>query len=152
MNISNKKILNNFKKIRTALILLILAAPYLIYEKFFADKIALNKIISNGIEFVECENIQGIKGLLSNEFKDKDELLNKARNFFKEYELLKIKISKKSIKIDNKIAESTLYLLITSNLEGLGKVTGTQNANIEFKKDKIRAYRGWRIKDVNYDY
>lgn len=125
---------------------------YSIYEFRFADKITVNRLIKDGVTYFESEDLPEIENLLSIDCENRDQLLKEGDKFFKEYNPLKIKIVKKVLEIDNNAARMALFILITSRLKGLGKVTGRETVGLEFKKEKVKKYRGWRIVNVELDY
>ena len=133
-----------------ALFSFIAGSSYIVFHIFLSDKQMINKIIKDGAYFIEIEDIDSIAGLLSDSFEKSNEILNTAEHLFLIQDETEIKIIRRDMMIEEGTASLDLTVLITAELQNIGRQMGRASAKITFSKDKVKGYRGWRINSLVY--
>lgn len=125
-------------------------ALYYLYNHYFADKIAVNRLLVHGVGAVEGEDLPKIENILSVNCADRESMLTAAQKYFREFEPMRIRIARKLSEIDGNSAKIALLVLISSTFEGMGEVTGRETVGLELKREKGNGYHGWRITRVSF--
>ena len=134
----------------------------------FFNKTPAEKVISKAIQYTAKENIQGLMGLISPDFKTEDGMGYKdvselLTQIFKEFDDIKVIVDKQEEKIveKHKYVTVIIYFKVIASFNGrrgyvAGGPTNTEQMNIDFINENsrwsVRSITGYRInKDVLKD-
>jgi len=67
------------------------------------------------------------------------------------HDVIEIKTVQKEVRIDKRTADIAMNVMITSDVRGLGRVTGKQAAGLELGKNTSKNDTGWKIIRVVFD-
>ena len=130
------------------LILCAISIPvlYAAYLNIFSDSVRIERLIRTGENAVIRADTDYIEKLISYDLEKREVFMDNMREFFRFHDVLDIKTVKKEIQLERRTANIALILLITSDIEGIGTVTGRQTVGIEMGENMSEKDRGWKIK------